>query len=85
MEDGSIKAYENEYFDEEKTIAEIQKQLFSITEDEYEDLDTGELIKELDTVKVESKDIKELLIVEDRFLIKKICYGCSYTWHLPCC
>ena len=71
MEDGSIKAYENEYFDEEKTIAEIQKQLFSITEDEYEDLDTGELIKELDTVKVESKDIKELLIVEDRFFDKK--------------
>jgi len=71
IEDQTLTAYEDEYFDEVKSVAAIKKQLFSITEEEYEDIDTGELISELDTVKVESKDIKEFLIIEDRFFDKK--------------
>jgi len=71
LADGSITAYETEYFDEILTSQEINKIMFSIDTIDYEDIDTGELISELDTVKVESKDIKELLIIEDRFFDKK--------------
>ncbi|MCS5663213.1 MAG: gliding motility protein GldN [Flavobacteriales bacterium] len=71
LEDQSLVAYEDEYFDEVKSVVAINKLLFSITEEEYEDIDTGELISELDTVRVESKDIKEFLVVEDRFFDKK--------------
>ena len=71
VKDGSLTAYEDEYFDEVKTVEAINKLLFAIDTVEYEDIDTGELISELDTVRVESKDIKELLIVEDRFFDKK--------------
>lgn len=69
--DGTLTAYEDEYFDEVKSVQDIQKQLLSITQDEYEDLDTGELIQTMDTVRVESKDIKEYVIIEDRFFDKK--------------
>ena len=71
LEDQSLVAYEDEYFDEVKSEEAINKLLFSIDTIEYEDIDSGELISELDTVKVESKDIKELLIIEDRFFDKK--------------
>lgn len=71
VKDKSLTAYEDEYFDEVKSIEAINKLMFAIDTVEYEDIDTGELISELDTVKVESKDIKEFLIVEDRFFDKK--------------
>jgi len=71
LEDQSLVAYEDEYFDEVKSSEAINKLLFSIDTIEYEDIDTGELISELDTVRVESKDIKEFLVVEDRFFDKK--------------
>ena len=71
MEDQSITAYVDEYFDEVVTVEKIQKMLFSIDTVEYEDIDSGELINEIDTIRVESKDIKELLIIEDRFFDKK--------------
>jgi gliding motility associated protien GldN len=71
LEDQSLVAYEDEYFDEVKSKEAINKLLFSIDTIEYEDIDTGELISELDTVRVESKDIKEFLVVEDRFFDKK--------------
>lgn len=71
MEDQSITAYVDEYFDEVVTVEKIQKMLFSIDTVEYEDIDSGELISEVDTIRVESKDIKELLIIEDRFFDKK--------------
>lgn len=71
LEEESIVAYEDEYFDEVKTVESINKLLFSIDTVEYEDIDSGELISELDTVRVESKDVKEYLIIEDRFFDKK--------------
>ena len=57
MEDQSITAYVDEYFDEVVTVEKIQKMLFSIDTVEYEDIDSGELINEVDTIRVESKDI----------------------------
>ena len=71
LEDQSLVAYEDEYFDDVKSVEAISKLLFSIDTIEYEDIDSGELISEVDTVRVESKDIKEFLIVEDRFFDKK--------------
>ncbi len=71
MEDQTLTAYDSEYFDEVVTKEKINKMLFSIDTIEYEDIDSGELISELDTVKVESKDIKEYVIIEDRFFDKK--------------
>lgn len=71
LEDQTLTAYDSEYFDEVVTKEKINKMLFSIDTIEYEDIDTGELISELDTVKVESKDIKEYVIIEDRFFDKK--------------
>jgi gliding motility associated protien GldN len=71
VSDRTLTAYEDEYFDEVKSVEAINKLMFAIDTVEYEDIDTGELISELDTVRVESKDIKEFLIVEDRFFDKK--------------
>ena len=71
LEDQTLTAYDTEYFDEVVTQENIQKKLFAIDTVEYEDIDTGELVSEIDTIKVESKDIKEYLIIEDRFFDKK--------------
>jgi gliding motility associated protien GldN len=71
VSDRTLTAYEDEYFDEVKSVEAINKLMFAIDTVEYEDIDTGELISELDTVRVESKDVKEFLIVEDRFFDKK--------------
>lgn len=71
MEDQSITAYVDEYFDEVVSVEKIQKMLFSIDTSFFDDIDTGELTSEVDTIRVESKDIKELLIIEDRFFDKK--------------
>ncbi|MDA9003835.1 gliding motility protein GldN [Flavobacteriales bacterium] len=71
MEDQSITAYVDEYFDEVVSVEKIQKMLFSIDTSFFDDIDTGELRSEVDTIRVESKDIKELLIIEDRFFDKK--------------
>ncbi|MDG1146387.1 MAG: gliding motility protein GldN [Flavobacteriales bacterium] len=71
MEDQSITAYVDEYFDEVVSVEKIQKMLFSIDTSFFDDIDTGELVSEVDTIRVESKDIKELLIIEDRFFDKK--------------
>tara|TARA_B100001093_G_scaffold281136_1_gene268563 strand:+ start:1252 stop:2139 length:888 start_codon:yes stop_codon:yes gene_type:complete len=71
VEDQTLTAYTDEYFDEVKTIDKINKMLFSIDTVEFEDIDSGELVQEIDTIRVESKDIKEFLIIEDRFFDKK--------------
>jgi gliding motility associated protien GldN len=71
VEDKTLTAYSDEYFDEIKTIDKINKMLFSIDTVEFEDIDSGELVQEIDTIRVESKDIKEFLILEDRFFDKK--------------
>jgi gliding motility associated protien GldN len=71
VEDQTLTAYTDEYFDEVKTIDKINKMLFSIDTVEFEDIDSGELVQEIDTIRVEAKDIKEFLILEDRFFDKK--------------
>jgi len=71
LEDQTLTAYDSEYFDEVVTKEKVEKMLFAIDTVEYEDIDTGELVSEIDTIKVESKDIKEYLIIEDRFFDKK--------------
>tara|TARA_B100000795_G_scaffold103934_1_gene76664 strand:+ start:8245 stop:9123 length:879 start_codon:yes stop_codon:yes gene_type:complete len=71
LEDQTLTAYDSEYFDEVVTKEKIEKMLFAIDTVEYEDIDTGELVSEIDTIRVESKDIKEYLIIEDRFFDKK--------------
>ena len=71
LEDQTLTAYDSEYFDEVVTKEKVEKMLFAIDTVEYDDIDTGELMSEIDTIKVESKDIKEFLIIEDRFFDKK--------------
>jgi len=71
LEDQTLTAYDSEYFDEIVTKEKVEKMLFAIDTVEYEDIDTGELVSEIDTIRVESKDIKEYLIIEDRFFDKK--------------
>lgn len=71
IEDEVLTAYDNKYFDEVVTKEKLQELLFSVDSNEVEDLDTGELRIEVDTINVTSDQIKELLILEDRFFDKK--------------
>jgi gliding motility associated protien GldN len=71
LEDQTLTAYDSEYFDAVVTKEKIEKMLFAIDTVEFTDIDTGELVSEIDTIKVESKDIKEYLVIEDRFFDKK--------------
>ena len=71
IRDGSLTAYETEYFDDVKSVEKINKMLFSIESFEFEDIDSGELVVQVDTIRVTNDQIKEYLIVEDRFFDKK--------------
>jgi len=71
IRDGVLTAYIDYYFDEIKSIEKINKMLFSIESFEFEDIDSGELMVQIDTIKVTNDQIKEYLIIEDRFFDKK--------------
>lgn len=71
LNDKTIAAYDDEYFEEKLSVEQINKRLFSVDSIPSEDFETGEEIMLFDTLQIRSRDIIEYLVREERFFDKK--------------